>query len=169
MKQCIKCGMEKPNEEFHRSKKCKDGLSGTCKDCIRKYYFEHKDAILKKRKEWRNTHPHYMRDWQNKNKKRHFLNCKKYRERVRMKCLTYYGGNPPKCACCGETIIEFLSIDHINNDGAQQKRDNNLSHGISFFRWLIKNHFPKEYQVLCFNCNWGKWRNNGVCPHKKGE
>jgi hypothetical protein len=31
---------------------------------------------------------------------------------------------------------------------------------------LCKNGFPKGFQTLCMNCNWGKYRNGGQCPHK---
>ena len=32
--------------------------------------------------------------------------------------------------------------------------------------WLKTNGWPREgYQLLCCNCNQGKTRNGGVCPH----
>ena len=31
--------------------------------------------------------------------------------------------------------------------------------------WLKNNNFPEGFQVLCFNCNCGKARNKGICPH----
>jgi hypothetical protein len=30
----------------------------------------------------------------------------------------------------------------------------------------VKNAFPDTITLLCFNCNCGKGRNKGVCPHK---
>lgn len=83
-----------------------------------------------------------------------------------MLALIYYGGWPPKCACCGESEIKFLSIDHKNGGGNQHKK---VTHGTigGLAGWLVKNGFPKGYQVLCMNCNWGKSiNNNGHCPHK---
>jgi hypothetical protein len=87
----------------------------------------------------------------------------RFRIKARFKCLQAYGG---KCACCGETRAFLLCIDHVNNDGAKERRRfaktipegrNNLRGGAGtpFFLWLIKNNFPNKerYQVLCFNCN----------------
>ena len=33
--------------------------------------------------------------------------------RARLEALTHYSGGTPRCACCGETHVEFLAIDHI--------------------------------------------------------
>lgn len=76
-----------------------------------------------------------------------------------------YGGW--KCACCGETEKSFLSIDHVENNGSQLRRAG--IHGkpsAEFYRWLKRRRFPKGFQVLCMNCNVGKHRNGGVCPHQ---
>lgn len=94
----------------------------------------------------------------------------KLSQKLRFECLTHYGGSPPKCICCGETEIGFLSIDHINGGGNKHRRQidsKNHCSGRMFYHWLIKNNFPEGFQVLCMNCNWGKRMNNGVCPHKK--
>lgn len=78
-----------------------------------------------------------------------------------------YGGY--KCSCCGETIKEFLTLDHINNDGAAHRREvfGGREHGSgrSLYGWIIRNNFPPILQVLCANCNWGKRMNGGICPH----
>lgn len=83
---------------------------------------------------------------------------------VKKKTLEHYGG---KCVCCGETNIKFLTIDHTNNNGAEERRIAKRDGGVGFYRLLIKNNFPEGYQTLCFNCNIGKYLNNGVCPHKE--
>ncbi len=85
---------------------------------------------------------------------------------VKQKIIEAYGG---KCTCCGETTLEFLTIDHINNDGAEDRRQNGKKSGGKLYRWLIKNNFPKEdYQLLCYNCNCAKGF-FGYCPHDKPE
>lgn len=83
---------------------------------------------------------------------------------LRQQVFAAYGGF--KCACCGETEPLFLTIDHINNDGHEQRRNGDYRGGTAFYQWLKKNHFPAGYQVLCMNCNLGKHRNGGVCPHQ---
>lgn len=75
-------------------------------------------------------------------------------------CISAYGGI---CACCRESNRLFLSIDHINNDGNVHRKTLRTK---MLYRWLIKNSFPAGFQILCFNCNLGKHRNGGYCPHK---
>lgn len=91
-------------------------------------------------------------------------------QQLKAEVMAAYGG---KCACCGESEIRFLSIDHINNDGATHRRTLKGSGkgsrtGVNIYRWLKKNAYPSGFQVLCFNCNMGKAHNNGVCPHRSG-
>jgi hypothetical protein len=31
---------------------------------------------------------------------------------------------------------------------------------------IIRENYPPEYQVLCFNCNCGRALNGGRCPHE---
>jgi hypothetical protein len=72
-----------------------------------------------------------------------------------------YGG---KCECCGETTFEFLTIDHINNDGAEHRRRIG-GKGTKIYKYLIEHDFPKDgYRLLCFNCNISRGF-YGYCPH----
>jgi hypothetical protein len=76
-----------------------------------------------------------------------------------------YGGY--KCNCCGETEPLFLSIDHVDNNGAKERKSGSYAgSGTAFYQWLRKSGFPPGYQVLCMNCNVGKHKNGGVCPHQ---
>lgn len=88
-------------------------------------------------------------------------------KKVKKDVIIHYGG---KCNCCNETNIAFLVIDHINNDGNIHRKKifgkNVGQAGKQFYKWIIKNNYPLNLQVLCFNCNWGKHHNNGICPHK---
>ena len=85
-------------------------------------------------------------------------------KRLRAQVIEAYGG---RCACCGETTPEFLSVDHINNDGGQHRR-NGLS-GPRFYRWLKATGFPKDaFTLLCFNCNCAKGFFGG-CPHQRAK
>lgn len=75
-----------------------------------------------------------------------------------------------KCACCGETEQKFLTIDHVHNDGHMARKNKLHPHDtLNFYRWLAKHGFPSDFQLLCMNCNFGKSRNNGVCPHQEGS
>ncbi len=88
-----------------------------------------------------------------------------HRERTRrLKDQVYaaYGGK--RCVCCGETEERFLTIDHVNNDGNRHRKE--VGAGKDMYGWLIRNGFPSGFQVLCQNCNMGKYLNGGVCPHQ---
>ncbi len=77
--------------------------------------------------------------------------------------IAHYGG---KCACCGESRVEFLTIDHINNDGPKHRAELTKGHESRFYSALIKHGFPACVQVLCMNCNWAR-RYGATCPHEK--
>lgn len=78
----------------------------------------------------------------------------------RAKVLQHYGGC---CACCSETEETFLTLDHIENDGALRRKEQGS--GSQLYKWIVRNGYPEGFQVLCWNCNWGKQR-HGVCPHQ---
>lgn len=116
------------------------------------YYETHKEKIFKR----------------DNNRKQEIRSVKeKYRQNFKDRVFNHYG---VFCACCGETEIEFLTIDHINNNGSMHRKEVGIIGGGSeFYRWLTENSFPEGFQTLCMNCNFakGKTNNNGVCPHQK--
>lgn len=84
------------------------------------------------------------------------------RKERKLLVINTYGGC---CACCGETEIGFLTIDHINNDGKTHRQEIGGA-GHTMYSWLVKNKFPRGIvQVLCWNCNLGRFHNGGECPH----
>lgn len=88
---------------------------------------------------------------------------KEYKEELWQIIFGKYGKT---CQCCGETERKFLTLDHINNDGAaQRKRDGNKG-GYALWLWLINNDLPEGFQTLCWNCNCAKGF-YGACPHTK--
>jgi len=100
--------------------------------------------------------------WYIKNKEKRLAQKKEQYRKQREDVFTHYGW---ECACCGETEPLFLTIDHINNDGNLHRKGNDTSHN-NIYYWLVKNNFPLGFQTLCMNCNVGKHKNNGICPHK---
>lgn len=93
-----------------------------------------------------------------------------YNANLRRTVLTYYGGDPAECACCGEQQIEFLAIDHINGGGGQHRREiggpSGNAGGATLARWLKRNGYPDGFRVLCHNCNFSRGH-YGACPHEK--
>lgn len=89
----------------------------------------------------------------------------RHRER-REQVLAAYGG---ACMCCGEREPAFLAVDHINGGGNAHRRSLNRNGKIvgssNFYRWLVNNGFPSDFQLLCHNCNFAK--SHGGCPHAR--
>jgi hypothetical protein len=79
------------------------------------------------------------------------------RRRTKPLILEMYG---KVCACCGVTDERFLSVDHVNNDGAQERKGRRSNN-----RKLLQFKRP-DIQILCYNCNFAKEVYGGTCPHK---
>ena len=56
----------------------------------------------------------------------------------------------------------FLEVDHVNGGGAKHYREHTA---IAVYNDLIRAGFPSTFQLLCSNCNRGRQRNGGICPH----
>jgi hypothetical protein len=108
-------------------------------------------------------------DWYYQNQEHVKERGRLYRERVRLDAFSHYGGLV--CACCGLTEPTFLTLGHINADGAAHRRSlfgNAKQGGYAFYQWLKQNNYPPlPLRVECFNCNCSKhYRNNGKCVHE---
>ena len=81
---------------------------------------------------------------------------------LRLEVLTHYSGGAPRCACCGESHIEFLAIDHLDESGQAHRRRDPKARSLA--RYLKYHGLPAGYRVLCHNCNMaiGFY---GRCPH----
>lgn len=75
--------------------------------------------------------------------------------------MSHYGGS---CYCCGESSIDFLTLDHINNDGPKDRDWRKRHRG---YIWVVKKGYPGDLRVACYNCNMG--RRHGICPHQRKE
>lgn len=83
---------------------------------------------------------------------------------LRAEALAAYGD---ACECCGETTVEFLNIDHIEGvPPSHRSKSGARLFGRPFYYVLKREGFPDTCRILCFNCNLGRERNGGVCPHK---
>lgn len=92
--------------------------------------------------------------------KRPYISGTSIRQRRRTKVLAAYGS---ACACCSESSVPFLTIDHINGGGTAHVRMVG-----DLYAWLIRNQFPAGFRVLCFNCNMAVGA-RGYCPHLSTE
>ena len=138
-KKCPRCKRKLLSMFFGKHAGRADGLDVYCKRCKRQYY----RGVLR---------AHRQRN--NKKTRDHRVAC-------RMRVLAFYGGTPPSCACCGESHLEFLVMDHIAGGGRQHRKTMKAG---SIYVWLEKTMYPSGFRVLCANCNhaWGIY---GSCPH----
>jgi len=134
--------------EWHRNNPIKSKAQG------KRYYHSHKAErkansiqwIEKNRERYLNQQVQYNKD----NSERKY----KIRFEDRMIVLSHYSlESYPICARCGENEIGFLEIDHVKGVIEKDGRGGN-----ALVKYIIANNFPENYQVLCTNCNWLKYR-----------
>ena len=81
------------------------------------------------------------------------------RQKLKEEVLSHYSPEL-KCKRCGFEDIRALSIDHTNGSGCLHRRTLKKCGGTEFYRWLKKNNYPTEFQVLCMNCQFIKRSEN---------
>ena len=112
---------------------------------------------------WKKLHRAQNRRHYKKHKLKINKRARNNRLKLRLEVLTHYGGFPPKCICCGESRLEFLTLDHIHGDGAEHRRRTSGA----VFEDLKKMGFPLgRHRVLCMNCNHAL-AHYGYCPHDR--
>jgi hypothetical protein len=161
---CRICGEDKPRARPQNR---------LCRECYNEYMRQWNEKNRERVRENKKTAYYVQREnpvWVESERKR----GREFYHNLRHEVMMAYGGY--RCACCGETEESFLTLDHINNDGAQHRREiaknwqskNGNGKGVSatVFGWIRRNNFPPGFQVLCINCNFSKARNNGVCAHQ---
>lgn len=117
------------------------------------------DAVERATK-WNKEHPERRKEicqGYYKNSKERILGYQReYYQGLKWEVLVHYSeGGYPACAVCNEQRLPCLSIDHINNDGARERKRLGKE-GAVFYRWLRDNGYPEGYQVLCMNCQFIK-------------
>lgn len=133
MKYCSRCKETKPLSEWYKNAGRSDGLGVYCKICEK---FTKKYADPEKRK----------------------ATVRRNQRKRRETLIDDLGGG---CTCCGEAIYEFLQIDHIQDNGAERRREFNRP---SLNTSDLRKHM-EELQVLCGSCHNAKSQ-YGKCPHQ---
>lgn len=129
-----------------------------CRECLREnrkeYSLKNKEKISLRNKEWFKE-----------NRARAYEFNKKSRQKRRLNVLKAYSGEIPSCACCGESYLEFLTIDHMNGGGKTHRKTLGDG-GQTLYSWLKNNNYPPGFRVLCYNCN-SCYGHYNYCPHQK--
>jgi len=150
----------------------------------RDYYAKNPEKHRENTKQWRTKNPEKSKAYRDKYQKenKEFLKERrkspkyvetriKHQREVKLQVFTAYSkriseSEIPCCACCGENNhVEFLTIDHIEGRTNLSDKEKTLK-GPKLYQWLRRHHYPKGYQVLCWNCNSAKGL-FGKCPHQK--
>jgi hypothetical protein len=81
----------------------------------------------------------------------------KSRTSIKTKVLTHYGPQE-KLQCswdgCEIVDIDMLVLDHVDDNGAQERRGApNSGKGHELYRKLRNENYPPGYQTLCCNHN----------------
>jgi hypothetical protein len=72
-----------------------------------------------------------------------------------------------QCSCCNERDFDVLTIDHVNEDGAEW-RASNKTNPATIIRAMIAKGLPiYDFDLLCRNCNQSKHVGHGVCVHRR--
>ena len=144
---------------MHICRICKVALS---EENSYQYNLQHGDWICRKCSIER------ANQWNQSHKERHSMNTKTYRQkhigevkkrlhnynqRIKYAVISHYSPSL-NCVNCSVDNIHVLTVHHINNDGARDRILRGL--GSAFYRSLIKEGFPKGYEILCMNCNYLK-------------
>lgn len=146
----------------------------------RAHRVENREAILAYQREYRERDIEASREksrqWKAANRERHRASSRAYgvahrdeisekrkkdRRALKQQVLDAYGAT---CVCCREATFEFLTLDHINGDGAAHRKVHGAGRSNKVYAELIAAGFPPGYRVLCFNCNSARGF-YGYCPH----
>lgn len=167
---CRICKEEKPIGDFSKvyakSQRGKDYRSHRCSEC---------DNVLaaEKMRRLRKSDPEKYRSHQRNHRKRNLEKVRAQRResgrRLKGEVFAAYGGYKCSCPGCSETCPSMLTLDHINNDGNKHRSTLNGGRGrkasVDMYRRLKDAGYPKDIQVLCYNCNLSKHRMGGSCEH----
>jgi len=152
-----------PRTEFKKGHIPANKGKGMSKDEI-------KQANRQSQERFRKANPEKVKERiQNyKNKNRDKIN-KAEREKtieLKTKVMLHYSYGEIHCIHCGETNINFLTIDHINGKKAWKERGGDKK-AEALCRWLIREDFPDGFQVLCWNWNQIKTKKENEIERKK--
>lgn len=83
-------------------------------------------------------------------------------KKFRYNILLKYGDH---CECCNESNLNFMSLDHKNNDGYLHRKEIKKLGYSNILYWIRDNNYPDLFRILCYNCNLSLGFNK-YCPHQ---
>jgi hypothetical protein len=83
-----------------------------------------------------------------------------FRAKLKSEFLLEYGG---RCYCCGESEPVFLTVAHLDDSGAQHRKE--VKGTSSVLLDLKRKGWPKDViGILCMNCQFSTTMGR-TCPH----
>lgn len=177
--QCRICFLYKTKSDFSKNPNNKNGIDKRCKSCRKDHYNKNRDSILEKIKRHADSNRESIRE-------RRRINYSRNKADIRSKAREKRNNNPDSaskekeykdnrrllayrklgdtCKLCGESDHALLCIDHIHNDGSQERK-NGVSR-IRIFGDILKG--SDRYQLLCYNCNQKKQIEHHLCRKPLG-
>jgi hypothetical protein len=135
-------------------------LTWTCKFCTKNYPFTNDFFPARKHSLWGLSTK--CRSCTNRRARSY---NKPERSKLRIAVLTHYslkGYLSCSCSGCSEKHAEFLTLDHVDGGGREERKK---YPGSTLFRRLRRLGFPSGYRTLCWNCN-SSLGVYGYCPHE---
>jgi hypothetical protein len=149
-KKCRDCGLEKSVEDFYRHKTGRDagGYVSYCKQCCSRRYKQRygPGSRTDEQRRYRQSLPEEEKE---RRRVLHREVTNRATRRLKLEVIKTYGG---ACSICGQSQLEFLTLDHSFGDGGVIRKE---LKGNSVYKDLKKRGYPKDegIRVLCWNCN----------------
>lgn len=135
------------------------GLKTTNRD-YKKEYEKHKASHVRYRSEHKDKYKKLNAEWIAKNRDRYNASKWILYDKNKRKILDRFSNSTMSCALCGNDDIFVLTLDHVNDDGAEHRKEalGVRRGGIAAYRdfRLGKVETGYDVQVLCMNCNFKK-------------
>jgi hypothetical protein len=138
----------------------KEHVADYMKDYGTRWYEENKESVKEKSGLW------YAQNRERKlatsrlnyaaNRAAKCIKTRELNERLKADCFKHYSSGLPSCRICGEYDIDMLVLDHVNDNGAEERKllsGSGKGLGSGLYRYLNKLGYPDGYQVLCSNHN----------------
>jgi len=127
---CYRCGVRLNTDNSHLSGKQQRNLCKSCHNKLNRIWY--KQSV-------------HARESATKR-------AKLTREKLRDEIFTLLGN---KCGYCGFTDARALQIDHVNNNGHEEKKKFGGGYGTAYLNHVLKKVRlgSSDYQILCANCN----------------
>ena len=121
------------------------------------YYAKNKERIIAQSRKWVLAHPEettayhkkYHQKWYHGNLEQRREEANQRYFEAKLETLTHYGPEGKLQCCwpdCGITDIDMLTLDHLHNNGAEDRRKFGKS---TPYKRLRKDGFPEGFQTLC--------------------